>query len=102
MNTEKNIQKISLIFFFIIGISHILAHLMILNGYLVDAANAVKTILEIPFILVAAVYGFVSIKIGFELPEKKHRISNLIFIFFVIVLFVFLLYINLFVPDRIS
>ena len=75
---------------------------MLINGYMADIAHAVKTILEIPFILTAAVYGFVSLKLGFEMPEKKHKISNLIFIIFIIVLFSVLIYINLFLPDRIQ
>jgi hypothetical protein len=101
MHIERNIQKISLVFFFIIGLMHLLAYLMLSNGYMPDIATAVKTILEIPFILTAAIYGFVSLKIGFELPEKKHKISNIIFIFLIIILFAMLIYINLFIPDRV-
>jgi len=101
MHIEKNIQKISLIFFFILGTAYMLAFLMLLNGYNTDLALAVKKILSIPFVLTAAIYGFVSLKIGLELPEKHHKISNIIFIGVIILLFVLLIYLNLFIPDRV-
>jgi len=101
MHIEKNIQKISLIFFFILGSAYLLAFLMLLNGYNTDFAHAVKAILNIPFILTAAIYGFVSLKIDLELPEKQHKISNIIFIGLIILLFVLLVYLNLFIPDRV-
>lgn len=100
MRLEKNIQKISLIFFFILGSLYILAFLMIINGYYIDLANAVKKILNIPFILTSAVYGFISIKTDLELPEKHHKLSNIIFAGIIIVLFALLVYLNLFIPDR--
>jgi hypothetical protein len=100
MKLEKNIQKISLIFFLIIGTIHILAHLMILNDYFYELALNAKKILEIPFILTAAVYGFISIKLSFTISEKKHTISNLIFLVLIIILFAILVYLNLFIPDR--
>ena len=101
MQLEKNIQKISLIFFFIFGTIYILAFLMLLNGYNMELAAAVKKILNIPFILTSAVYGFVSIKIDLELPEKQHKLSNIVFIGIIIILFALLVYLNLFIPDRI-
>jgi len=101
MQLEKNIQKISLIFFFVLGTLYLLAFLMILNGYNPVFADAVKKILNIPFILTAAVYGFISLKVDLELPEKQHKPSNLVFIGFMIILFALLVYLNLFIPDRI-
>ena len=101
MYVERNIQKISLIFFFILGLANLLGYLMLLNGYIPEIAYAVKTISEIPFILSAAVYGFISLKISLETPGKKHSISNMVFIVLLIVLLVLLIYINLFIPDRI-
>jgi hypothetical protein len=100
MNIEHNIQKIALIFFFIIGAVHIISHLMIINGYVVQTAYMIKSISEIPFIIAAAVYGFMSLKISIASPEKKHTISNIFFILFIILLFVGLIYLNLFIPDR--
>lgn len=100
MNTDRNIQKVALVFFFAIGLVHILAHLMLTNGYMLDVAYAAKSILEIPFILSAAVYGFMSIKISFTTSEKDHKIANIIIILLVIILFAALIYLNLFIPDR--
>jgi len=100
MKLEKNIQKAALVFFLIIGFIHILAHLMILNDYAYEIALTAKKILEIPFILTAAVYGFISIKISFTISEKSHKISNLVFLVLIIILFAILVYLNLFIPDR--
>ncbi|MBN1494533.1 hypothetical protein JW911_02210 [Candidatus Peregrinibacteria bacterium] len=101
MQIEKNIQKISLVFFFVLGLANLLGYLMLINNYMPEIANAVKTISEIPFILCAAVYGFVSLKISLESPGKRHSISNILFILFILALFALLIYINLFIPDRI-
>lgn len=73
---------------------------MILNDYFYDIALTAKKILEIPFILTAAVYGFISIKLSFSISEKKHTISNIIFLVLIIILFAILVYLNLFIPDR--
>lgn len=100
MNTDKNIQKVALVFFFVIGLIHIVAHLMLTSGYIMNIAYATKSILEIPFILSAAIYGFMSIKISFTTSEKDHKIANIIIILLVIILFAALIYLNLFIPDR--
>ncbi len=101
MNTDRNIQKVALIFFFLIGLIHITAHLMLTNGYVPEISYAAKRILEIPFILSAATYAFVSIKISFTTSEKDHKIGNIIIVLLVIILFATLIYLNLFIPDRI-
>lgn len=100
MNIDYNIQKIALIFFFIIGTFHIVSHLMIINGYFIEIAYMVRSISEIPFVITAAIYGFMSLKISIASPEKKHTLSNIVLILFVILLFVGLIYLNLFIPDR--
>lgn len=101
MQVEKNIQKITLVFFFIIGFAHILAHLMIINSYLPEISYAVKKVLEIPFILTALIYGFISLKLSLVTSEKNHKISNIIFAILIILVFAILIYLNLFIPDRI-
>lgn len=101
MNTDKNIQKVTLIFFFAIGLAHIVAHLMLTNGYFIETSSAIKNILEIPFILSAAIYGFMNIKISFTTSEKDHKLGNILITIMVIILFLTLIYLNLFIPDRI-
>ncbi len=101
MNTDRNIQKVALIFFFVVGIIHIIAHLMLTNGHMVQTAYATKSILEIPFILSAAVYGFMSLKVSFTTSEKEHKMANIILILLVIILFAALVYLHLFIPDRV-
>lgn len=100
MNTDKNIQKVALVFFFAIGLVHIMAHLMSINGYMPELAYAAKRILEIPFILSAALYGLMSIKISFTTSEKDHKVGNIVMISIIIILFATLIYLNLFIPDR--
>ncbi|MFC1810242.1 hypothetical protein ACFLZH_01975 [Patescibacteria group bacterium] len=101
MSLDKNIQKIALIFFFVIGFVHILAHLMLLNEYMPEIAVAAKKILEIPFILTALIYGFISFKLSLVTTEKKHTITNIVFAVLIILIFGILIYLNLFIPDRI-
>ncbi len=101
MQIDKNIQKIALVFFFILGSLHILAHLMLINEYMPEIAYPAKKILEIPFILTALTYGFISFKISLVTTEKKHTITNIVFAILIIAVFGILIYLNLFIPDRI-
>lgn len=101
MQIDKSIQKIALIFFFILGSLHILAHLMLINEYMTDIAYPAKKILEIPFILTALTYGFISFKISLVTTEKTHNITNIVFAVLIIAVFGILIYLNLFIPDRI-
>lgn len=73
---------------------------MIINGYSTLIMKPINKIAEIPFILSAALYGFTSLKLSLITSEKKHTISNIVFIVLMIVLLLFLVYINLFIPDR--
>lgn len=100
MDITQKIQKVALVFFFILGSVHLISYLMILNEFSVNVVRPINKIAEIPFILSAAVYGFMSLKLSLARPEKKHTISNIVFILLMIVLLVFLVYINLFIPDR--
>lgn len=101
MKLEKNIQRVSLIFFAIIGIAHITAYLMAVNGYYEEISSTVQRILDIPFILIAATYGLISLKISLTTPEKTHKISNILIIIILIAIFAGVMYLNLFIPDRI-
>lgn len=101
MKLEENIQKVSLVFFLIIGLIHITAHLMAINGVNEGLAITVRRALDIPFILIAAFYGLVSLKISLTTTEKKHKISNILIIIVLIALFAAVIYLNLFIPDRV-
>jgi hypothetical protein len=74
---------------------------MLTNGYFIETSSAIKNILEIPFILSAAIYGFMNIKISFTTSEKDHKLGNILITIMVIILFLTLIYLNLFIPDRI-
>lgn len=101
MKLEENIQKVSLVFFLIVGLAHITAHLMAINGYYENMAVTLRRVLDIPFIIIAATYGLVSLKISLESSEKKHTISNILIIIALIAIFAAVIYLNLFIPDRV-
>lgn len=101
MKTIKSIQKISIIFFGITGGLHILSHLMILNGFVPEISTAMRDILQIPFIVSAAIYGFVSLKLSLATKEQDNKITNIIFAIFLVALVALLIYLQIFVPDRI-
>jgi len=101
MKTIRSIQKISIIFFGITGGLHIFANLMIINGFIPEISTAIRNILQIPFIISAAIYGFVSLKLSLTTKEQDNKTSNIIFAIFLIVLTALLIYLQLFVTDRI-
>ncbi|MBU1446258.1 hypothetical protein KKD70_03275 [Patescibacteria group bacterium] len=101
MKTVKNIQKISIVFFGITGSLHILAYLMILNEIFPEISMAMRDILQIPFVISAVIYAFVSFKLSISTKEEENKITNIIFAIFLLALMVGLIYLQLFVPDRI-
>jgi hypothetical protein len=98
--TEK-IQKIALIFFFAFGTIYLVSYLMVVNNYILDTSILINKVFEIPFILTAAIYGFTSLKLSLSTSNKNNLITNIIFIALVVALFALLIYLNVFVPDRI-
>ena len=99
MKTTENIQKVSVIFFIIIGLAHIITGLMAANGYFPEPTSLISRVLEIPFIVIGMIYGFSSLKLIVASREKKHKILDTIFVSIVAVVFVAIVTINIFVPD---
>ena len=60
----------------------------------------IKSISEIPFIITALIYGFVSLKLSLTVTEKEHKVVNYIFAAIAAIVFILLLVLNIFVPDR--
>jgi len=100
MKLVKNLKKITLIFFFVIGTVYIFSWLMAVNNYFVNTTRLLNKILELPFIFTALVYGFLNLKESFSKSTKKHKLIDIIFIILLIIVFSIVLYINFFIPAR--
>jgi hypothetical protein len=97
MKIAENIKKVALIFFIVLGLSHILTGLMLADSYLMPTSLIVNRILDIPFIMAALLYALASIY-G-SISEKQHKTATITFAAISVLVFVVLLYINLFIPD---
>ena len=99
MKFIKNLKKIALIFFFIIGALYIFSWMMAINNYYVNPMRLLNKITELPFIFIALVYGFLNLKDSLD-KSKKHKIFDIVFIALMIIIFSAVLYINFFIPAR--
>jgi len=98
--TAGNIKKVSLILFIVLGIAHILTGLMMTENIGLPYTFIANRILDIPFAMIALIYGLSSIKAG--LKNDDHKILNIFLIVFALLIFVGLVYINIFIPDKIT
>ncbi|MBU1992747.1 hypothetical protein KKG51_03550 [Patescibacteria group bacterium] len=99
MNTLENTQKISLPFFVLFGLVHIVSGLMNVNGYYPTISSSVNSIMDIPFALAGLLYGATSLKLAIARPEKTHRILNAVLAIGILLIIGALVYINFFVPN---
>lgn len=99
MQHNENLKKVALIFFALLGLGNIVSGLMMVNQYFLPISGIVNHILEIPFAISAIIYGFATIYCGIR-PERQKNIGN-IFIFITLFIFLGLLYINVFIPDKV-
>ena len=99
METLKNIKKVSILFFIVIGILHIGSSLFIANNLYLKESILVNKTLDIPFIVTGLIYGLTSLRLSLAKQEKSHRILDAVLAATVIVIFLALIAINLFVPD---
>jgi hypothetical protein len=99
METVKNIKKVSILFFIVIGAVHIGSSMFIANGMYMKQALITNQILDIPFIITGFIYGISSLRISLANREKSHRILDAALAIAVIVIFLALVAINLLIPD---
>jgi hypothetical protein len=99
MKTAENIKKVALVFFLVLGIIHIISGLMMTNGYFMPTTLIINRIMDIPFAMSALLYG-ISV-IYTNMSEKKHKMANIAFILISVLVFGLLIYINLFIPDKV-
>lgn len=83
----------------ILGLIHIVTGLAFSNGYYLPYSMIVNRILDIPFAIIAVIYGFSTIYL--ELEENTHKTAKIIFIIFTLLIFSTLIYINFLVSDKI-
>jgi hypothetical protein len=100
MKTAENVKRVALILFIILGLGHIATGLMMANGYSMPLSLIINHILDIPFAMMALIYGLASIRTGFR--EGEHKITNILFIVLALLIFAALVYINIFIPDIIT
>lgn len=99
METVRNIQKISLIFFIIVGSIHILSGLMLQQETAIKFANAMNRVLDMPFIIVALTYGGSSVYLQCASQEKNNTALKIVLLSIATLLILIALYINFFIPD---
>lgn len=99
METFKNIKKVSILFFVLIGLVHIGSSLYLANNPFSKEALIINKTLDIPFIITGLIYGLSSLRISLANQEKSHRILDASLIIAIVVIFVGLVLVNLLVPD---
>ncbi|MBI5755003.1 hypothetical protein HZA41_02170 [Candidatus Peregrinibacteria bacterium] len=99
IETTKNIQKVSLIFFAIIGTTHILSGLFLVKNYFPIQAYIINRTLDIPFLITSLGYGFSSAILHLSTPEKPSTILTIIFSLITVSIIGTAIYINLFISD---
>jgi len=98
--TAENIKKVSLILFIVLGLVHILTGFLMNSSIGLPYTFIINHIMDIPFAMIALVYGLSSIKTG--LKDGGNKIINILFIILALLIFVGLVYINIFVPNKIA
>jgi len=97
--TAENIKKVSLILFIVLGLTHILTGFLMSSKIGLPYTFIVNHVMDIPFAMIALIYGLSSIKTGFK--EGGNKIIDILFIILALLIFAGLVYINVFVPDKI-
>lgn len=98
--TAETLKKVSLILFIALGLIHILTGFLMTSGIGLPVTNIVNRVMDIPFAMTALVYGLSSIKAG--LKEGGNKIIGILFIILALLIFAGLVYINVFIPDKIT
>lgn len=98
-HTLRNIQKISLVFFIVIGFGHIISNLMIADKLYIEIATLISNILNIPFIVCALLYGLTSLRLALANDDKKHTILDTTLLSLGGLIFILAVVINIFFKD---
>lgn len=97
--TLENINKISFLFFAILGLTHVLSMLMLANNYATDLATIAYKTLDLPFLLATIIYGGSALQLGFNKIGLRSKALTTILMILGALIFAVALYINFFFPD---
>jgi len=86
--------------FILLGITHIVAGLMFSNGHLLPLSFIINRSLDIPFAMTAVIY--VATAIYTKADEKNKKPLGIALIALSLLIFIFLIYINLLIPDKVN
>lgn len=81
-----------------LGLTHILSGLMFANNFFMPTSMVLNRVLDIPFAMMALVYGLLSVYVNID--EKARNMPKIAFIAICAIIFLLLLYVNLFIPDK--
>ncbi|MFH1012258.1 MAG: hypothetical protein V1760_00735 [Candidatus Peregrinibacteria bacterium] len=101
MDTSKNIHEVSAIFFFILAFSYVIAALAFRNDLMVPWATLFMRILDIPFALVALLYGGSTLYLQLNEGEENATPWSIIIIATCILLFGLVVFVNFAFPSQI-
>ena len=103
MNNVKNLHDVSAVYFFILAFIYVFAALAFRNGFFVDIASIALRILDMPFAMVALMYGASTLymQIGEEEGEEDTTNPWVMVIFAVsLILFGFVVFLNFAFPSQ--
>lgn len=93
----KGLRKTALIFFIVIGLTHIITGLMVSNDLYVQTTNTINKVLDIPFVFVATFFGLSNFKVSSE--SKFKSLYFTIFAIICIAVLGLMIFLNL-LPDQ--
>jgi hypothetical protein len=96
----RTLRQVSLIFFLLIGTSHLLSSLFVSNNILLPASNIVNRILDIPFAMIATIFGLSQAKIASN--SKGLKLYYILMVVISLLVLGLLLYINLLLADKVA
>ncbi len=95
----KTLRQVSLVFFILIGGTHILTGLLSSQSLLLPFSNNINRILDIPFVIIATIFGLSQTRLSSESRLRQPYIILMTII--ALSVLGILLYINLLIPDRV-
>jgi len=103
MNSLKNLHEVSAIYFFILAFAYIVCALMFRNGLYADWSLILMRIMDMPFALVALLYGSTTLYLQLESGEKEdEETSPWIMVIFAVCLLLFglVVFVNFAFPSK--
>lgn len=101
MNSTKNLHEVSAIYFFVLAFAYAIAGLAFRNNLVIDPALLAMRILDIPFALVALLYGGSALYLELNEGEDTPTTWSIIVVAGCILLFGLVVFVNLAFPSRI-